>query len=713
MSLRELKLNVEYGTLSDDLIEDFYIPVLKEGITYKRAVGFFSSSILLKLTMGLCSLAKRGGKLKLLISPRLDPRDYEAMKEGYSVKDYVSQKMTNDFDEFVKFEQREDRFGLLAYMISTGLLEIKVAVLEQNNDQAMFHEKLGIVEDEDGDIVCFTGGVNESLTATTFNYDHIDVFSSWVSNDAELRCNTKLQRFNNMWRGNTKGLIILDFPTVLKEKILKYNKNTDDIFNLDEEKIRMLRLKKACSKVQTPTLSKIKGLFPYQLEAIASWVQHDYRGIFDMATGTGKTFTGFGAIERIFNDKKRVFVLICCPYIHLVDQWCEEAKNFDINPIKCYGNVDYKTTLKREIIKFKRKQINFACAILVNRTFASDYVQELVDNVITETLLIVDEAHNFGSLKLSECLKKNYPYRLALSATLDRYADEEGTKQLYNFFGEKCIEYTLSKAITEDKLTPYKYIPVIVTLDNDELEKYIELSKQIAKQSIIDKSSDRMKQLLIKRARLIAGCKDKLTELTKILANHKNENNMLIYCGAVKYGDSGYESCSTEMKQIELVDSILYKEHITYYNFTSDEDSEQRTTIINAFKDEQIQALVAIKCLDEGVNIPAIKTAFILASSTNPKEYIQRRGRVLRKSAGKRYAVIYDFITLPYSLEEANNLHADYLQPVIGLVKRELARLIDFNNLSLNPIDCNKLIEKIKEAYKMNVITNVEGDTYE
>lgn len=287
------------------------------------------------------------------------------------------------------------------------------------------------------------------------------------------------------------------------------------------------------------------------------------------------------------------------------------------------------------------------------------------------------------------------------------------------FFGEKCITYSLKRAIQEDKLTKYRYYPILVELDEDELGKYIELTKRIKQFKY--KSNDNMKlipdalkKLLLQRARIIAGAKNKLNKLIEIMQPYKNQNNILVYCGAVKYGEDGYEDSLEEKKQIKLVIEKLKKDlGMTVSKFTSEENSEERETLKAAFKNEEIQALIAIKCLDEGMNIPAIKTAFILASSTNPKEYIQRRGRVLRKFPGKQYAEIYDFITISRPLEQLIRLSKEDKELEISLAGKELVRLIDFANLSDNPQYSNKIIDDIRSAYSIDVIGEGGVDSYE
>jgi len=714
MSLKDIaNIKLTYNSLSDEIVLDFYLPCLKEARVYKRAVGYFSSNILLQISKGLGAFADHKGKMKLLVSPKIDKEDYEAIKNGYDARKIVENKVIKDFDFNIDLYQRDKRFEMLSYMISSGLLEIKVVVLENNNNIAMFHRKVGIMEDNLGNKIAFSGSGNETYNGYNLNDEDFDIYCSWYSDESDQRCNEKELSFNRTWNGVEKGLITIPFPEIIKSKLLTYNQNGSNPVSyaeLDRQlKDYMLSLK---HQPKTPKLLSPYKLYDYQEFAINEWTKNNFCGIFDMATGTGKTLTAAGAICKLFSIKKRLITIVCCPFTHLVDQWCDELKKINIEPIKCYGSLDYLKSIKRALTKFNQDRTYFACIVITNASFQKDEIQELIDLNINNTLLIADEAHNFGANKISKMLNKNYPYRLALSATLDRYGDDKGTAKLYDFFGKKCIEYTLEKAIEEGKLTPYKYYPIIVNLNEDELDEYISISKKVAKFHSNDgELSDTAKRLLIKRARIVAGATEKLSALKEIMKSYKKSHNMLVYCGAVKYGEYGYTEDKDE-KQISAVLNMLNNDlHIYSTKFTSEEDTITRQNILKSFKQENIQALVAIKCLDEGMNIPAIKTAFILASSTNPKEYIQRRGRVLRLSEGKNFAKIYDFITLPEAINKTNPYNPN-IAIEKNLVRKELNRLIDFANLSKNPSESNDIIKKIKDTYKMDILSP-EEDKYE
>ena len=435
-----------------------------------------------------------------------------------------------------------------------------------------------------------------------------------------------------------------------------------------------------------------------------------------MATGTGKTYTGLGAISKLSKDlNDNLAVIIVCPYQHLVEQWVEDIERFNMKPIVGYSSSpqkDWKKRLSKAILDQRiRKDKRFFCFICTNATFANPYVQEQISKIKSPVLLVVDEAHNFGARSYAKLLDERFTYRLALSATLERHRDEEGTELLYNFFGKKCIEYSLERAIAEDKLTRYMYYPILVYLNDEELPAYEQLSYEMSKCLIKDKNgryklNKHGEILALKRARIIAGAQEKLQALKEAIEPYAKDNNMLIYCGStnvIDERDDKLDVDESEIRQIEAVTNILGNElGMEVAKFTSQENIETRAMIKEQFqRGDRLQAIVAIKCLDEGVNIPGIRTAFILASTTNPKEYIQRRGRVLRKAKNKDIAEIYDFVTLPRPLDTVSALTKEQAQRDKALVKNELARIKEFGGLAENSMVSNQLIWEIEETYDL------------
>ena len=726
MSLIDLNIKSEYRSLIDNVVDDFYVPVLKESVLYQRAVGFFSSSALIAISKGVEGLISNGGKIQIIASPRLSQEDIDEIRKGYEVRKVLERALLRGIETHNSVEDTS-RLSYIASLIANGVLDIKIAFLSTNNEIAMYHEKMGIITDAEGNHVAFSGSMNESATAMLVNYETIDVFRSWGDESEQERVTLKQNAFFSIWNDTEPNIHVLEFPKVTETLIEKYRKKAPD-FGLDRQQYSGARHRHSSSAFSQPTGARVPKeieFHEYQKEAIASWAGENYRGIYDMATGTGKTYTGLGSIAKISEDlDDELAVIIVCPYQHLVEQWVEDIVKFNMKPIIGYSasaQKDWKKRLSNAIRDQKiRNDKRFFCFVTTNATFASDYVQEQISKIKMPILLVVDEAHNFGARTYARCLDDRFTYRLALSATLERHRDDEGTALLYNFFGKKCIEYPLSRAIDEDKLTRYKYFPVVVYLNDDELLHYEQLSYEMSKCLIKDKRgkwklNKRGEILALQRSRIVAGATEKLTALREQILPYARKNNLLVYCGATNVLDERADRSSTDegdVRQIEAVTNILGNElGMSVSKFTADEDMETRALIIDQFqKKGRLQAIVAIKCLDEGVNIPGIRTAFILASTTNPKEYIQRRGRVLRKAPGKEFAEIYDFVTLPRPLDSVSAMTEDQAKRDMALVRNELARIKEFGRLSMNPMDAESLIWEIQDAYH---ITSDEPDEEE
>lgn len=713
MSFKDIQIKTEYRSGQSNVIGDFYVPVLSHAIRYQRAVGFFSSTALIQIARGIAELVSNGGKIQLIVSPRLSNEDILAMKTGYDKREeIIANALMREFKEPTSYFDSE-RLNMLATLIATDRLDIKVAFTESQKQLGIYHEKMGLMYDSDNNIIAFSGSTNETENAFISNYEVMDVYCSWQSDFEAEKVKQKEDAFHLLWTNSDSKVTIIDFPKIAVEKLLSYKKEAIDK-TVDKEEL--LTISPTVDSTIPKNAFRIPGSVnfedhPYQLEAINNWINAASLGIFDMATGAGKTYTALGALSTLsekLNDCLGVIIL--CPYQHLVEQWIEDINKFNVTPLVCYSKYDWKKKFKLIMSDFKLGVVKRFCAIMVNVSYSTPYVQDILKTVTGNLCLVVDEAHNFGTKRLRLCMLPNFKYRLALSATLERHHDEEGTNSLYNYFGQKCITFTLDDAIQQGFLTPYYYHPVVVSLEEDELEEYIEITEKVVNILRKNRNDDMPKSaemLLIKRARIIAGARNKLAALKEAIEPYKNDNNILVYCGATKVkmdDDNDNDDDTDDIRQIEKVVDLLGNQlKMRVSMFTSKEDAQEREQIKNSFAEgKMLQALVAIKCLDEGVNIPGIRTAFILASSTNPKEYIQRRGRVLRKAKGKDYAVIYDFITLPRPLNSSKPLaNRDY---ELTLFKREKERLDDFVRLCENPSESFKLIDEINEYYQLNYI---------
>lgn len=725
MSFKDIPLLRYYKTYKNNVVNEFYTPVLKQAVLYQRAVGFFTSGALIDLTKGLRGLTCNHGKIQFIVSPRLSEEDIAAINKGYEQKEIIGRALMRDFKEPENYYE-EERLNFLAYLVEEGFLDIKVAFTPPEKATGMYHEKVGIVTDGNGNKIVFTGSLNETINAFHVNSESIVVFKSWEESKTYVE---DIQRdFEQLWNKQDDDLEILDFPRVLREKFEIMRKSELDLFFTKESYSDDLDNIANIPERGIPHVPMGFDFREYQKEAINTWAENDYHGIFDMATGTGKTYTGLGAVVHLYEEKKRLAIIIVCPYQHLVEQWVEDIELFNITPTIGYSTskqCDWKKRLGDDVLDFSLGVIDTFCFVTTNATYSSKFVCEQMKQLGANTLLLVDEAHNFGSQNLRTKLYPNIQYRLALSATLDRHGDEEGTKVLKDYFGKKCIEYDLKRAIDEKKLTPYYYYPILVYLDEDEFDRYKELSYLASKECHKDKQgkliiTEKGKRLLLQRARVVAGAKSKLAKLRELMEKYKDDTHILVYCGATRTQDiSGDVSERDEdgERQIVSVSKMLGNElGMKVTHFTSNESAEEREVIKQCFASASpYQAIIAIKCLDEGVNIPSIKTAFILASTTNPKEYIQRRGRVLRLAKNKPYAVIYDFVTLTEPMEDMNPYNPDF-NCEKALAKRELQRIIEFGKIAKNARDSDELINDIEATFgitQKETEVAVDGDEFE
>lgn len=742
MPFPSLQLQKEYRSPQHDVANEFFAPVLACSKIYKRSVGFFSSTSLEIITKGISSLVKNGGKIQIVASPKLSEEDIEAIRIGYDKKsEIIEKRLLGELESTDDNYFTNQRLNLLANLIAKDILSIKIAFKDNGSLVGIYHEKLGVFEDFEGNIIAFDGSMNESKTAMCYNYESINVYCGWLSED-KSRVELKIKAFDNIWNNTEENLKVVEFPSLTKRILDKYKTkdfNTEEIAekleSLDKTEDRKkveykidrsnmigdVKLPIASPKLNIPIIPYDVDLYDYQKDAIDEWSDNNFCGIFDMATGTGKTLTGLGAVTRCSEEhENNLAVIVVAPYQHLVEQWVEDIERFNIKPIIAYSTSfqkNWKDRLKRAIRdkKFRLKDKEFFLLVTTNATFKSNFVQEQINNIDGDILLVIDEAHNVGSVEFKKYLDSKFKYRLALSATLDRHNDEEGTDFLHNYFGKVCIHYDLERAIDENKLTPYKYFPVLVYLTEEELSEYKQISAEMINHLKKNKSGKMEldtygQKLAIKRSRIVAGAQNKLDVFREQILPYKDKTNILVYCGATTVlpdsdsylNNEDFEKSEMGERQIIAITKIMGNEmNMEVSRFTSEEDIETRKVITERFKSEKLQAIIAIKCLDEGVNIPSIKTAFILASTTNPKEYIQRRGRVLRKWPGKKYAELYDFVTLPRVLDTVLNYTKEEIKGDLSLVKNELRRIKEFSSIAMNKMDSLSLIDEIQSTYQI------------
>ena len=434
----------------------------------------------------------------------------------------------------------------------------------------------------------------------------------------------------------------------------------------------------------------------YQRQAVANWFANQGRGTLKMATGSGKTITALAIATELYQKIGLQVLLVVCPYRHLVTQWARECQNFNLEPVLAFENVrNWQSQLSTGLYNIHAGNQAFLTVITTNATLIGDGLQSQLKYFPDKTLIVGDEAHNLGAPRLEQSLPRNIGLRLALSATPERYFDEEGTQFVFDYFGSLLQpELTLADAIRQGALVHYLYYPVLVELTEAETRVYAKLTKRIG-WALMDEetieNNDSLTSLLMQRARLIGAATNKLKALRQLMARRLDTSHTLFYCG-----DGSVEGAVTREseRQLAAVAKLLGAELGYRINtYTADTSLAEREDLRRQFETGELQGLVAIRCLDEGVDIPAVQTAVILASSGNPRQFIQRRGRILRPHPGKERATLFDMIVLP------PDLGRETLEVERNLLKKELRRLLEFADLADNAGEARIKLLQLQRRY--------------
>jgi DNA phosphorothioation system restriction enzyme len=444
----------------------------------------------------------------------------------------------------------------------------------------------------------------------------------------------------------------------------------------------------------TPQIPSHLQLRKYQQQAVVSWFKNKGRGTLKMATGSGKTIVALAIATELYQKIGLQVLIVICPYRHLVTQWAKECEQFNLQPILAFENVrNWQSQLSGQLYNIGSGDRSFLTIITTNSSFINQGFQSQLSFFPEKTLLIGDEAHNLGSLRLEECLPREIGLRLALSATPERYFDDEGTEAIFNYFGAILQpEFTLADAIVQKALVPYFYYPILVEFTESETFTYAKLTKRIG--WALNKNdnlatNETLTSLLMQRSRLIGAASNKLIALRELMGDRLLTSHTLFYCG-----DGYVESRSIYRRQIEAVTRILGKELGYRVNtYTADTSLAEREKLLSQFEVGELQGLVAIRCLDEGVDIPAIQTAVILASTTNPRQFIQRRGRILRPYPGKKWATLFDMMIMPPDLDR------ETWEVERNLLRKELKRFIEFAELADNAEEARDKLLVLQERY--------------
>lgn len=698
MSLKDIDLKPAYNSDADDILNKFYIPALSESIVYKRLAGYFTSNSLAIAAKGISKFILNGGRIQLIANVVLSKEDYEKIKE-VSERPFL-EKIEKEFIESLENLQDElikDHVKMLGWMLRNKKLEIKISLVQEG--KGIQHQKTGILEDREGNILSFTGSDNETKSGWINNIEKFHVFCNWKDGDKE-HLSADLNGFEEAW--NDRGMRSRVYPVskAIEERLIRLAPENDKEFErLNEESTKQLLIK---HKESLKSAKKVPILRPFQKTARENWIKNSYRGIFEMATGTGKTITALGCLDSLLEDTKRpLLVVISCPFQHLITQWKENVIRFgiDLEMITADStNSKWRSELIDGIYNLKNGIIKGMIVLTTHDTFGSSSFTDVIQKVKVSSLVIVDEVHGIGADQRQRGLISAYDFRLGLSATPERWFDKIGTQTIRDFFGKTVFELSLKEAINtinpdtgKSYLVKYDYKPLFVELSDSEVEEYEKQTKKIARALIYSKNNAEKEGLLellyIKRQKIIINAQNKMVEFEGLISSLKEINHCLIYCSP---------------QQIVLVQDILNHLGILQHRFTNKEKTKpekrfngisEREYLLDEFSDGKYPVLVAMKCLDEGVDVPQAKMAIILASSGNPKEYIQRRGRILRPYPGKNKAVIYDLVVVPPITRIKDE---SLLELEKKILEKELIRYKEFADASDNKLECLNKIYKVQ-----------------
>lgn len=672
--LAEFDFETEYRSIKESPATSFYRPCLLNSTNYKRAVGYFRSSVYLVIGPSVIEFARRGGKISLICSPELSQEDIDGIAAGYGKRSAIIEKrLIADIDRLLADGDTSYPTQVLATLISSGALDIKVAL--RADRKGLYHEKIGVFLDGLGNRVSFKGSANESWSGwhSEGNFESIEVFCSWRGGLEMERIRKHEGHFDALWSEKDTDVEVFAFP----DSAIRHLKRAALSGGLD-----------AVETFPIEPCEHKRSALPHQTTALDAWAAKNHRGILEHATGAGKTFTAILAI-REHTDKGRPCIVLV-PSRLLLEQWADELRSELPRAallVAGGGHNRWRQSKRLQGMTADDQSLGGRIVLATMQTAATDdFRSQLVEG--HHLLAVVDEVHQIGSPHNSHFLGVDAGLRLGLSATPKRYGDPDGTERIMRYFeGVVPPPITLIDAIKAGRLVEYEYYPHPINLTATEANDWRTISTSIKHEMAKLKEdehgkrtlSERAKMLLIKRSRIAKKASKKVDLAREIVRDSYEEGqHWLIYC--------------EDADQLSQVMQVLKADghSPTEYHSSMQGDRDAAMAWFRTFGGP----LVSIRCLDEGVDIPAVSHALILASSQNPRQFIQRRGRVLRKTPGKHLAVIHDAIVVPLSLEDEPDQ--------TSLLKSELLRSIEFADNAVN---------KMAAAELRNISANLGFDT--
>ena len=663
--LSQLGLKHQWDTEDDNVVEDFYIKTLSNSNRYDRSSLGFGSSILTDVASGLDGLVDNEGTMRLLIGEYLGDLDLAAVKEGFELQEKYQEESLDKLKQALKENNtRSDlnshRFDLLRYFIGSKRLEIKYALLKKG----VFHDKSGVIYGKDGEKISFKGSGNFSRYGTHYNWESFNAYFSWDEKIYEAYGKKFENDFEKLWNDRSEKCKVIQLPNDKLDKIMKESGNNSTYSNHIPPDKKELSLLYNDRRNLNPIIPKeINGhkFNPrdYQRAALNAWKASNYKGIFEHATGSGKTLTAIYGITKIFLDKATkgsIVSIIAVPYTILAKQWAEELGFFNIIPILCFDNSNkWSAKIDARLSELKISDTNqLVVIIVVNASLFKPKFQNVlkkINDLQIKSIFIGDECHEYRNKQPENMPRSEYMLGLSATPFNERSKDGKDNQRIKDSFGEICDSFSLREALEQNYLCKYEYHPIVIRLTEDEEQEYMRLSSIIAAIYGDKRKSDKEAQaILSKRARVIGSADEKFIKFKSLVKGMGNQKNTIVFTGDGKTEDISQEDMKDKHRAEEILKSIGWE----VAEFTSEVGPNERKVRIKEFVEKDLNALIAIKVLDQGVNIPAIETAIILASTRSKRQYIQRLGRVLRKAPNKKMSFIYDFVVFPHSTIDLN-----------------------------------------------------------
>ena len=695
--LSDFEFKSAYSRLEHDIASEFYIPCMENSIRYDRISGYFGSTVYIIAWTALKTFIENGGKIRVLCSPYISEDDATAISVGMDARTnrIIRDALINELGDMLQQNELSTPSRLLACLIATGIIEIRLVLSKSNTNPTitkLFHDKAGVFTDAQMDMVGFRGSFNETFKGLSDdgNVESVDVFQSWDGGKEAERVKTINDIFDNIWNKRYDNIGVYTLP----QEVEQFIKDESSGYNW-KDLLEEIKVTKTSSEKWNPNPSTNKiRLKKHQTRALDGWAANGYRAIYQGCTGCGKTVIAISAIRHKLLEYKSVLVIV--PSKILLYHWQAEIRrilnDLDIRFLLCGdGNNSWRTggTL-RLWTSPSRSRYKVTIAIM-DTAINEDFISQIYQG--EHLFVVIDEVHRMGSPGRQKFFIIDAGARLGLSATPIRYGDPSGTNAIINYFSKILSPpYTLENALNDKVLTPYFYHPESIVLTPAEQEKWDAISREISRRYAIAENNggaddDTFLHLkMIQRARIIKKAENKRIKALEIIRNNYREGQKwLVYC--------------EDQTQLYEINSMLISAGYDSYVYFSEMSGGRGETLDYFRRNGGI--LVSIKCLDEGVDIPATTHALILASSKNPREFIQRRGRVLRKADKKYFSHLYDVIAVP-NMENTEN------DKSLSIVLSELSRAIEFGRTAENPA-CISDLKRIAIRYNVDYNKAAEG----